>query len=144
VWLTFGPSRRLKGKSYQSSKINGMKKLRLVLTVMLLPIGLALAQTPMKESIRIPLDQVPAAVRQAFEKDFGVIPQDGYWSAYIEKTSGNRGTTAKPLWYSYNKRNRSEKIEVRFLPSGELTLAKGVNKKDSTETAGQGEPGHTN
>lgn len=121
-----------------------MKKLRLVLTAMLLPLGLALAQTPVKESIRIPLDQVPAAVRQAFEKDFGVIPQDGYWSAYIEKTSGNRGTTAKPLWYSYSKRNRSEKIEVRFLPSGELTLAKGINKKDSTETAGQGEPGHTN
>jgi hypothetical protein len=104
-----------------------MKKIRLTLLALLLPIGISLAQIPIKEYVRIPLDQVPVAVRQAFEKDFGAIPDDGYWAAYVEKSSGS--TLAKPLWYSYNKRGK-DKVEVRFSPAGELTLVKGLNKKN--------------
>jgi len=105
-----------------------MKKIFVVVVVMLMA-GAALAQSgAVRQSVKILADQVPVAVRQAFEKDFGAVPQDGYWMAFIESSADGKRTATKPLWYSYNsKKSKSEKIEIRFTPAGELTAVKGVD-----------------
>ncbi len=88
----------------------------------------AQAQTPVKQSIRIKQEQVPMAVMQTYEKDFSALPEDGYWMVYTETTQEGRRTATKPIWYSYHKRSKSERIEVRFLPNGTLESAKGIDR----------------
>ncbi|HEY9047264.1 MAG TPA: hypothetical protein VIN08_15270 [Ohtaekwangia sp.] len=104
-----------------------MKKI-LVTGMMMCLLMIAIAQAPVKQSIRITAEQVPLAVQQAYEKDFGALPEDGYWTVYTETKPDGARTAAKPLWYCYTKRSKSEKIELRFLPTGELTSAKGIDK----------------
>jgi hypothetical protein len=55
----------------------------------------------LKKTERINDDQVPVIIRAAFEKDFGKIPEEGYWTAnFIVEQEGKR-SAAKPLSYSY-------------------------------------------
>jgi hypothetical protein len=105
-----------------------MKRL-LMIAMMLCVTGLAAkAQTPVKQTIRITPDQVPMAVKQTYEKDFSALPEDGYWMVYTETTQEGRRTATKPIWYSYHKRSKSERIEDRFLPNGALESAKGIDR----------------
>lgn len=104
-----------------------MQKAILIVAIAVLSIGSAMAQSPVKKTIKIPVEQVPMAVRTAYEKDFGSIPQDGYWMAYITTTLEGSRTVATPIWYSYNKRSKEVKAEVRFSPAGELISSKGVS-----------------
>jgi hypothetical protein len=53
-----------------------MKKLKLLFLVAVLSASSAMAQN-VEQVVKIPLEQVPVAVRQSFEKDFGTIPEDG-------------------------------------------------------------------
>ena len=104
-----------------------MKKI-IVVMGMLLMAGVAMAQSgAVRQSVKILADQVPLSVRQVFEKDFGTVPQDGYWMAFVESTADGKRTSTKPIWYSYNnKKGKHEKIEIRFSPQGEVTSVKGV------------------
>ena len=120
-----------------------MKKI-IVVVAMLLMTGVAGAQSgAVRQSVKILADQVPVAVRQAFEKDFGTVPQDGYWLAFIESSADGNRTANKALWYSYNsKKSKSEKIEIRFTPGGELTSVKGVDRPNPN-ASDQSENGKT-
>lgn len=105
-----------------------MKKIIVVMGMVLLA-GSATAQHAVRQSVKIPVEQVPLSVRQAYEKDFGTLPQEGYWMAFVESSADGKRTATTPLWYSYNnKKSKSEKIEIRFSPKGELTSVKGVDK----------------
>ena len=56
---------------------------------------------------KINADQVPVAIRIAFENDFGKVPEGGHWLAnFVVEQDGIR-SVAKPLFYIY--RNKSEK-----------------------------------
>ncbi len=88
----------------------------------------AQAQTPVRQTIRITPDQVPLAVKQTYDRDFNSLPEDGYWAVYTETTQEGKRTATKPLWYSYHKRSKSDRIEVRFLPNGVLESAKGIDR----------------
>jgi hypothetical protein len=105
-----------------------MKKIVITMMVCMLTGGVLFAQAPAKQSIRITPEQVPMAVRQSYEKDFGALPEDGYWMVYAETTPEGKRTATKPLWYSYNKRGKGERIELRFLPTGEISSAKGIDR----------------
>ncbi|HEY3405449.1 MAG TPA: hypothetical protein VGK59_18830 [Ohtaekwangia sp.] len=103
-----------------------MKKIIVVIGMVMFA-GAAMAQSAVRQSVKIPVEQVPLAVRQAYEKDFGTLPQEGYWMAFVESTADGKRTATTPLWYSYNnKKSKSEKIEIKFTPKGELTSVKGV------------------
>jgi hypothetical protein len=67
-------------------------------------------------------------VRLAFENDFGNIPEGGYWSVNFVTIRQGSKTIAQPKWYSYLKRTKSEKIEARYSPEGELQFVKGLEK----------------
>jgi len=103
-----------------------MKKLMLTLTFATM-LGIA-AMAQVKKTEKIQLDEVPVAVRLAFEKDFGKIPEDGSWSvSYTMVTEGNR-TSARPIWYQYSKGKGSDKVEVRYTPEAKLESSKGLTK----------------
>jgi hypothetical protein len=81
-----------------------------------------------KRTSEIKLEEVPVAVRVAFEEDFGKIPEQGSWTvAFYVLTEGNK-TSAKPVSYTFLKGKKSEKIEVRYTPEGKLESAKGLEK----------------
>ena len=105
-----------------------MKKI-IVAFGMLLLATFSFGQTkPVKQSVKIPVDQVPLSVRQSLEKDFGTLSDDGYWVAFVESSADGKRTATKPLWYSYNNKKGSEKVEIRFLPNGEISSVRGVEK----------------
>src|SRR5688572_21563629 len=96
-----------------------MKKPTLLFTLFA-AIAITVAAQSLKKTERINNEQVPIAIRHAFEADFGKVPEDGYWTAnYIVEHEGKR-SVAKPLSYSYHKRSKNEKIEVRYTADGEL------------------------
>lgn len=82
------------------------------------------AQTA-SESVRLSSDQVPAVVKQAYEKEFGAIPEDGDWKVRIVRISDSGRIKATPLWYSYSRRGKGTKVDLRFSPEGELKSSKG-------------------
>jgi hypothetical protein len=103
--------------------------------------GVALSQAPVKQTIKLMVDQIPLVIRQAYEKDFGTLPTDG-WSAQVETTPDGNRTATKPLYYAYSKREGGKKVEIRFSPTGEVTSVKGVdplhqtNDRDSATSDG--------
>jgi hypothetical protein len=94
------------------------------------------AQAPVKQSIKIPVDQLPLVVRQAYEKDFGTLPQEG-WTAFVVTTSDGKRTSAKPVYYGYSRRDGKKKIEIKFSPEGEITFLKGIENPNQ-QTTGKG------
>lgn len=111
-----------------------MKKFILASFAVVLAMGLAIANNnPLRETIKIPIEQVPVSVQIAYEKDFGAMPEGGYWTASIEKESSAGRTVVTPLSYSFNKKSKGEKIIVRYTPTGSLESYAGVEKISPTE-----------
>ena len=90
------------------------------------------AQMPVRQSVKIDIAQVPLAVRHAFERDFGAIPEDGFWTVNITRTQQDARVVTTPQWYSFNKKEKKMKREVRFSPEGEVLYVKGFDKNLET------------
>jgi hypothetical protein len=104
-----------------------MKKIMIAFTFMLASASVLMAQH-VKKIAEVKSEQVPVAVKNAFQEDFGTIPDEGTWTvAYYVSTDGNK-TSAKPVSYTFAKGKKSEKIEVRYTPEGKLESAKGLEK----------------
>jgi hypothetical protein len=93
---------------------------------------LCAATTVFSQSLRktekINAEQVPVAILESFQKDFGKIPEDGYWTANIEIERDGARSVVKPLSYTFHKKNKDEKVEVRYAPDGKLEFVKGLEK----------------
>lgn len=104
-----------------------MKKLMIVAAFLLTSVSVLMAQQ-IKKTSRLKIDEVPVAVRAAFEHDFGKIPEAGSWMvAYYVVNEGTR-TAAKPVSYTFVKGRKAEKIEIRYTPEGKLESSKGMEK----------------
>jgi len=102
-----------------------MKK-SILLVVLFAGLTASVAAQSLRQTEKIDDNQVPVEIQKAFEKDFGKIPDDGYWTAsFIVEREGAR-SAAKPLSYTYHKKNKTEKIEVRYTVDGKLDFAKGL------------------
>lgn len=98
------------------------------ISLLLLLAGLVVivAAQSLRKSEKIQSEQVPVAIRNAFESDFGNIPEGGYWVAnFIVEKEGAR-SVAKPLSYVYH--NKQQKTEVRYTADGKLDFVKGLEK----------------
>lgn len=104
-----------------------MKGFVLTLLIVCSVNGFLISQ-PVKKAERIKEEEVPVAVRIAFENDFGKIPEDGFWIVHFNVTNEGGKTTAKPISYTFRKGNKGDKIEVRYSPEGKLESSKGLNK----------------
>jgi hypothetical protein len=107
--------------------LNAMKRFVLTLLIISSVNGLLISQ-PVKKAERIKEEEVPVAVRLAFENDFGKIPEDGYWIVHFNVTNEGGKTTAKPISYTFRKGSKGDKIEVRYSPEGNLDTSKGLKK----------------
>jgi hypothetical protein len=86
----------------------------------------------LRKTEKIDKNQVPAAIWVAIENDFGSLPPEGYWTAnFIVEREGNR-SVARPLSYTYHKREKGVKVQIRYTADGKLDYAKGINKKAAT------------
>lgn len=107
-----------------------MKK-SILLLVLFAGVALVASGQSLRKTETINTDQVPVAIRAAFENDFGQVPDGGHWLAsYTIEQDGAR-SVAKPLFYIY--RNKSKKIEVRYSADGKLDSVKGI-EKDKTNS----------
>jgi len=112
--------------------ISAMKKILFAFALVLTSVSISLAQHVKTASLKE--DEVPVAVRNSFKKDFGEIPDKGLWMvSYSVSTEGNR-TAAKPVAYTFIKRNKPQKIEVRYTPEGKLESVKGIEKVNTPNT----------
>ena len=103
-----------------------MKKV-ITLGFMIMATVVACAQNYARRTDRIGKDEGPVAIRVSFEKDFGNI-DDGFWSVYYEIEKLQNRISAKPIWYSFSRKTKSQKSEVRYSPAGEVLMVKGFNK----------------
>jgi len=107
-----------------------MKK-SILLLVLFAGVALVASGQSLRKTETINTDQVPVAIRAAFENDFGQVPDGGHWLAsYTIEQDGAR-SVAKPLFYIY--RNKPKKIEVRYSADGKLDSVKGI-EKDKTNS----------
>lgn len=83
-----------------------------------------------KKNERIKEEEVPVAVRLAFENDFGKIPDEGFWTVSFTVVNEGEKTTAKPIAYTFRKGNKGDKIEVRYSPEGKLETSRGIKKNE--------------
>jgi hypothetical protein len=86
----------------------------------------------LRKTEKIDADQVPIAVRVAFENDFGKVPEGGHWLAHFVVEQDGARSVAKPLSYIY--RIKSEKIEVRYSAEGKLEFSKGIEKNSKSNS----------
>ena len=89
--------------------------------------GSLAAQNLNRETKKIANEQVPLAVRLAYEEHFGTIPENGYWITQFTMQVVGERTQVNPVWYSFNTRGR-DKTEARFSPVGELLFFKGLEE----------------
>jgi len=104
-----------------------MKRSLLILLIALF-CNVSLLSQPVKRVENLKEEEVPVAVRIAFVNDFGNIPEGGTWTVNFTVVNENGKSVAKPIWYTFRKGNKHEKIEVRYSPDGKLDLAKGLKK----------------
>ena len=108
-----------------------MKKIFFAFTLIMLSVVAAMSQD-LKKTATITEQEVPVAVRNAFDKEFGKVPAEGNWSVTFSLRNEGAKTVAKPLWYTYFKKEKKEKIEVRYTPEGKLESSKGITKVEAT------------
>jgi hypothetical protein len=97
-------------------------------------VAFAIMGQSLRKTEKIEQNQVPVAIQDAFTSDFGTIPSDGYWTAnFIVEREGTR-SVAKPLSYTYHKRNQSDRIEIRYTADGKLDFVKGLEKRKMPTT----------
>lgn len=104
-----------------------MKKILLTI-IILSAVNTFLVSQPVKKMEKIKEEEVPVAVRLAFQNDFGTIPADGVWIVNFTVTNEGGKSIAKPVSYTFRKGNKSNKIEVRYSPEGKLDTSKGLKK----------------
>jgi hypothetical protein len=104
-----------------------MKKISLFIVAFAFVATTAFSQA-LRKTEKINDDQVPVAILEAFQHDFGKIPDNGYWTANVEIERDGSRSVVKPLSYAFHKKEKGEKIEVRYLPDGKLESVKGLEK----------------
>lgn len=105
-----------------------MKKNMLILAFILFA-GFSLrAQIPIEDSKVLKQEEVPAAVQQSFEKEFGTLAAGmpaGTWTVYYEENGVGKDVTFHPTSYEYRINKKSVKAVANFSPGGALLNSKG-------------------
>jgi hypothetical protein len=102
---------------------------RFFLTLLFLSsVNAFIVSQPVKKVERIKEEEVPVAVRIAFENDFGKIPENGTWTVNFTVANEGGKSIAKPVYYTFKKGSKADKIEVRYSPEGKLDSVHGLQK----------------
>ena len=88
----------------------------------------------LRKTEKINAEQVPIIIREAFEKDFGSIPDGGHWMATYKVEQQGTRSIAKPLSFTFYKKNKSDRIEVKYTTDGRLATYRGLEKQVESRT----------
>src|SRR5689334_3736009 len=100
-------------------------------TVFLLCSLVVLAQNPVRRTVKIDVNEVPVAVKASFVRDFGALREEGSWMVHYAVELMEERSVARPVWYGYSIKNKTEKGEARYSPDGKLIHVKGLNRINS-------------
>jgi hypothetical protein len=86
-----------------------------------------------RDEKKVPEEQVPILVRNAFEQEFNVGEEDkkGTWFIYYEHHNEGSRPVAKPLAYIYRTRKAGDKVEIKYNATGQFESAKGISRKET-------------
>jgi hypothetical protein len=128
MWYTIVSQRTPLAWKYNKLKTTAMKKMILiVLFAAVAGVGSAFAQSVNERSKRITKDEVPAAVKQSFLKDYSDIEDKGYWRVYYTEKTENGKTVFTPERYTFNGKKDGEKVELTYNTEGILETPKTPN-----------------
>jgi hypothetical protein len=103
------------------------KAILIVLFAAVAGVGSAFAQTTFEKSKKISKDEVPVAVMQAFQKEYGDINDKGYWKVYFTEKQVNGKSVFTPERYQFNGKKDGEKVLLTYSTTGTLENSKGAN-----------------
>lgn len=103
------------------------KAILIVLFAAAAGVGSAFAQTTFEKSKKINKDEVPVAVMQAFEKEYGSLDDKGYWKVYYTEKTVNGKTVFTPERYTFSGKKDGEKLLLTYSTTGTLENSKGAN-----------------
>lgn len=114
-------------------KIN---KIILLCAAMMLCAFTSLSAQARRDEKKVPEEQIPIAIRNSFQQEFGANEQSakGGWYIYFEQQDVNNRIVATPLSYIYRSKSDGKKVEVKYDAAGKLESTKGIIKKDSQST----------
>jgi hypothetical protein len=103
------------------------KAILIVLFAAVAGVGSAFAQTTFEKSKKINKDEVPVAVMQAFQKEYGNLDDKGYWKVYYTEKQVSGKTVFTPERYQFNGKKDGEKVLLTYSANGNLENSKGAN-----------------
>ena len=103
------------------------KAILIVLFAAAAGVGSTFAQLSSEKNKKINSDEVPSAVTQAFEKDYGNLDEKGYWKVYFTEKQVNGKTVFTPVRYTFSGKKDGEKILLTYSTTGTLENSKGAN-----------------
>ena len=87
----------------------------------------AFAQNTFEKSKKLSKDEVPVAVMQSFQKDFGNLEDKGSWKLHYTEKTENGKTVFTPERYIFFGKDNGEKISLSYSPSGTLESSTGAD-----------------
>ena len=100
-----------------------MKKSILITLFAIVLSGAAFGQSAYEKSKVVQREEVPAAVMQAFEKDFASV-EKGTWKLYYSEKFDGSKTTFTPEHYTFTGKKDGEKIHLTYSTAGVLEDSK--------------------
>jgi hypothetical protein len=90
-----------------------------------------------RDEKKVPEEQIPIAVRNAFGQEFNVADEDkkGNWFIYFEQHNEGARPVAKPIAYIYRTKKQGDRIEIKYDATGKFETARGISRKE-VETGG--------
>ena len=110
-----------------------MKKVFIVMLLTMMGTGTLLAQQSINElNASVDINEVPAVVLQAFEKEFGYLPEKGIWKVYYVIADEGPLPTI-PFRYYYQHHTKNGWVRASFSPDGDIQYTKGLARKPSVK-----------
>lgn len=86
-----------------------------------------------RDERKVPDNQIPVAVRNAFAEEFAVPgdAKNGSWYIYFEQSKKNNGQPViTPITYIYRAKVKGEKIVISYNADYTFESAKGIARKE--------------
>lgn len=94
----------------------------------------------LRDETRVPEEQIPVAIRNAFQEEFDLENQKGAWYIYFEQKNVNSRKVATPLAYIYRGKKDGKRVEIKYDPAGTVTSMKGITKDGALSSAAKKSP----
>jgi hypothetical protein len=127
-------TKRTVNKTYTIMKSN---KFFLLCAALMVTLCSSVFAQQVRDEKKVPEEQIPIAVRNAFGQEFNVADEDkkGSWFIYFEQHNEGSRPVAKPIAYIYRTKKQGERVEIKYDAAGKFDTARGITRKE-VQTSG--------